>query len=346
MKRILTLLTLVSLVSVLSIGCGIDESETETTAQQATESAMVQEEEVLEEIYIPVIGKGFQQKFWQAVKKGALQASIDYGVSITFEGPEAETMVDVQLQMIEAALERDPSALCLAALDSKAVIPLVQKATDAGIPVIGFDSGVDSDLVVTTAATDNYAAGMLAADKMADLIDNEGKVALVVHDEKSRSGRDRRDGFVERIEEKFPGIEVVDIRYGEGDELKSTELAKEILSAHRDLSGFFGSNEGSITGILIAMKELQIENNVVVIGFDAGKEQMDAIRSGLQAGAIIQDPIGIGYKAVEAAVKVLNGEVMDLKSIQDSTGMMQIISIRKRFFRYCMIRKCKNAVYC
>jgi len=103
--------------------------------------------------YIPLISKGFQHQFWQAVKVGAEKAAKEFNVTITFEGPENETMVDKQIDMLTAALAKKPQALGFAALDSQAAIPLLKKAQAAHIPVIAFDSGVDSDIPITTAAT-------------------------------------------------------------------------------------------------------------------------------------------------------------------------------------------------
>ena len=266
------------------------------------------ETEISEDTYIAVISKGFQHQFWQAVRTGAENAAEDYGVTITFEGPETEAMVDKQVEMVQAALDKKPAALALAALDTQALIPLLERAQEDGIPVVGFDSGVDSDIIVTTAATDNIAAAATAADKMAELIGGAGQVAVIVHDQTSRTGIDRRDGFLGQMEAEYPDIEVVDVQYGGGDHLKSTDLAKAIIQAHPDLKGFFGANEGSIIGVLNAVSELGKEGEIVVIGYDSGLQQMEAIRNKTQSGAITQDPIGIGYKAVEAAVKALQGE--------------------------------------
>ncbi len=260
--------------------------------------------------YIPVISKGFQHQFWQAVKMGAEKAAKQYNVKITFEGPENESQVDKQIEMLQAALAKKPAAICFAALDSKAAIPLLQKAKDAKIPVVGFDSGVDSDIPVATAATDNVAAAAAAAKKMAELIGDSGEVATIIHDQTSRTGIDRGTGFLNEMK-KHPNIKVVDVQYGGGDQLKSTDLAKAIIQAHPNLKGFFGANEGSIIGVLNAVKELKKEGKIVVIGYDAGKQQKDAIRSGLQAGAVSQDPVGIGFKAVEAAVKAMKGQKVE-----------------------------------
>lgn len=258
--------------------------------------------------YIPVISKGFQHQFWQAVKLGAELAATDLNVDITFEGPESEAMVDKQVEMFQTALDKKPAAICLAAVDSKAFQNLLEKAKDAGIPVVGFDSGVDSDIPVTTAATDNIAAAALAADKMVELIGGEGEVAVIAHDQTSRTGIDRVAGFVDQVKNKYPNVTVVDVQYGGGDQLKSTDLAKAIIQAHPDLKGFFGANEGSIIGVLNAVAELGMEGQITVIGYDSGQQQMDAIRAGTEAGAITQNPVGIGYKCVEAALKAYNGE--------------------------------------
>lgn len=259
-------------------------------------------------MYVPVISKGFQHQFWQAVKKGAEKAAAEFNVDITFEGPETESQVDKQIEMLQAALDKKPAAIAFAALDSKAAIPLLEKAQSDDIPVIGFDSGVDSSIPVTTAATDNVAAAALAADKMAELIGGKGEVAIVAHDQTSRTGVDRRDGFVKQIEAKYPDIKIVDIQYGGGDHLKSTDVAKAIIQAHPDIKGIFGANEGSAIGVMNAVTELKKEGKIVIIGYDSGKLQIDAIRNGLMAGAITQDPIGIGYWAVKAAVQAKKGE--------------------------------------
>ncbi|MCT4554028.1 MAG: ABC transporter substrate-binding protein [Pelagimonas sp.] len=260
-----------------------------------------------DEMYIPLVSKGFQHQFWQAVKAGAEQAAEEYGVRITFEGPDNETMVDRQIDMLAAALANKPAAIGFAALDSQAAVPLLRQANKAGIPVIAFDSGVDSDIPLATATTDNALAAGMAADKMAELLGGKGKVAVVAHDQTSRTGIDRRDGFVNRIKSAYPGIDVVTVQYGQGDHLKSTEVTKAILTANPDLNGIFGTNEGSAIGVVNGVQELGAKD-IVIIGYDSGKAQKDAIRSGLMAGAITQNPVGIGYETVKAAVLASKGE--------------------------------------
>jgi ribose transport system substrate-binding protein len=262
-----------------------------------------------DKMLVPLISKGFQHQFWQAVKAGADKAGEELGVTVTFEGPDNESQVDKQMDMLAAALANKPAAIGFAALDSQAAIPLLRQAQEAGIPIIAFDSGVDSDIPLATAATDNVAAAALAADKLAELIGDAGKVAVVAHDQTSRTGVDRRDGFVNRMKEAHPQIEVVAIEYGGGDHLKSTEITKAMLAANPDLKGIFGTNEGSAIGVVNGVRELG-STGITIVGYDSGKAQTDAIRDGLMAGAITQNPVGIGYETVKAAVAAAKGETV------------------------------------
>jgi ribose transport system substrate-binding protein len=262
-----------------------------------------------EEIYIALVSKGFQHQFWQAVKQGAEDRAEELGVRITFEGPASETEVDVQLAMFQAAIDKKPDAIGYATLDPEACVPLMEAAKAASIPVIQFDAGCNSDIPLSIAKTDSIAAGALAATRMAELIGGSGEVGIVGHSQINSTGVERRDGFVNEIEKNHPDITIVDIQYGDGDHLKSADIAKAMIAAHPNLQGLYGTNEGSAIGIVGAVGELGLEpGKLTVIGFDSGQAQMDAINSGMMAGAITQNPIGIGEQTVQAAYDAIKGK--------------------------------------
>src|SRR3954465_3667492 len=173
-----------------------------------------------EKPYIAIVSKGFQHQFWQAVKKGADEEAQKEGARITFEGPPTEQDIEQQVTMLTNALQKNPDALGFAALDSKASAPLMDQAKSQKIPVIAFDSGVDSDVPLTTAATDNKAAAAEAAKHMAELVGNKGKVAMVVHDQTSQTGVQRRDGFIDWMKANAPGVKLLPVQYGGGDQAK------------------------------------------------------------------------------------------------------------------------------
>jgi len=259
--------------------------------------------------YVALVSKGFKHQFWQSVKAGAEQAGKDLNATVTFEGAQEEGNVEQQIQLLQTVLDKHPDAVGFAAIDSQAAGPLMQLAKTDKIPVIAFDSGVDSDVPVCTASTDNLAAAAEAAKHMADLIGHTGKIAMVVHDQTSVTGVQRRDGFKDYMTKNEPNIKIVDIQYS-GDPLKATDLAKAIIAANPDLKGLYGSNEGAAIGVVHAVQELGITGKLKVVGFDSGKDQIDAINSGLMAGAITQNPYGIGYETVKAAMAVIKGQTV------------------------------------
>ena len=256
---------------------------------------------------IAIVSKGFQHQFWQAVKKGAEQEAQKEGATISFVGPPTEQDVEQQLTMLTNALNRKPAAIGFAALDSRSAAPLLQQAQSQKIPVVAFDSGVDSDIPVTTAATNNKAAAAEAAKHLSEAIGGTGQVALVVHDQTSRSGIDRRDGFTEWMKANAPGIQLLPPQYGGGDQAKSADITKSIIAANPNLKGIYGSNEGSATGVIKGVQESG-KTGLTIVGFDSGKAQIDAIRSGAMLGAITQNPIGIGEQVVSAAMKAIKGQ--------------------------------------
>jgi ribose transport system substrate-binding protein len=295
MKRLLSL----AAVAVLAASACSSSAATEAPKSQAPAAKP----------YISIVSKGFQHQFWQAVKKGAEDEAAKEGATVNFIGPNTEQDIQPQMDMLNAELAKKPAALCFAALDSKAAGPVLQKFKDAKIPVIAFDSGVDSDIPLTTVATDNIAAAALAADKMGEKLGGKGKVGVIIHDQTSRTGIDRGKGFIDEMTKKYPDIKIIGPQYGGGDQAKSADLAKSMLSANPDINGFFGGNEGSIIGVLNAATELHLDQTkLTIIGYDSGQKQIDAINSGLEYGAVQQSPIGIGQKCVVEAMLALGGQ--------------------------------------
>jgi len=282
-----------------------------TTTGTATAPAAPAPAAESETLFIPLISKGFQHQFWQAVKTGAELEAAELGVTITFEGPASETEVAAQLDMFQTALDKQPDAIGYATLDPEACVSYMEQAKERGIPVVQFDAGCNSDYPLNLAATDGKAAGAIAAENMARLIGGEGEIGIVGHSQINQTGVERRDGFVEYLEANHPNITVVDIQYGDGDHLKSADIAKAMIAAYPNLKGLYATNEGSAIGIVNAVTELKLAKGaLVIIGFDSGAAQVAAVKDGVMAGAITQDPIGIGRAVVRNAVAAIRGETL------------------------------------
>jgi ribose transport system substrate-binding protein len=268
---------------------------------------------------IELISKGETAEFWQAVKKGAEDQAKKMGnVTVRFQGPATETMIDVQLSMLDGAIATKPDAIGYAALGTTESVSRLAKAKKKGIPVYMFDTaakcegklGPKSKCALGVAYTNSKASASLAADKMAALLPDGGKVLVVGHTQTNQTGTDRRDGFVNRIKAKYPNITLLPVQYAEGgDQAKAQDVVAAALVANKDLKGIFGTNEGVAIGAGQAFKAAGIANgSVKLIGYDSGKAQIDNIKSGLQQGAITQSPLGIGAKTVEALVNFVRNK--------------------------------------
>jgi ribose transport system substrate-binding protein len=242
---------------------------------------------------------------------------------VHFIGPAAETMIDKQLEMLDAAIALKPDAIGYAALGTTQSLTRLAKANSKGIPVYMFDTaastpggvkklGPKSKYALGVAYTNSIAAGSLAADKMAALLGDKGKVLVVGHAQTNQTGIDRVAGFVNRMKAKHSGITLLATQYAEGgDALKAQDIVAAALVANKDLAGVYGTNEGVAIGAGQAFKAASLtDGSVKLIGFDSGKQQMENIKSGLQTGAITQSPMGIGAKTVEALVNYVRNKTV------------------------------------
>ena len=302
-----------------------------------------------EELYIPVMAKGFQHQFWQAVAAGSQAAADAYGVEIYFDGPASETEIAAQVNMIEQEMAKNPKAMALAALDTSAVADILDECAEKGIPVIGFDSGVPGDTsgaVKATASTNNKTAAAIAAEKFgenADLVakmqaataDAPVRIAVLSQDAVSASVCGRTTGFVDKMVEvasaygtvsveghdkwanKVDGASIIiRVEVSATTEATSLQTSSAALLANENLIAVFCSNEGAVTGFLAAVSDGEDlaeggkYDGLVVAGFDAGAAQKNAVRQGWFYGSVTQDPYQIGYQAVALAVAAANGEAV------------------------------------
>ncbi len=186
-RRLVAVLVVIGMLSTMLVGCSSSEGTNESTETKAEEPGSQAEAETEDDKYIAMIALGFSHQYWQAVKQGAEEAADELGYRITFEGPEQETMVDKQVDMLKTAIQNNPDAICMAAIDTESVAGILQEEKAKGIPVIGFDSGVGEAESDAKCSTDSMAAGALAAEHAGELLGGKGKVAIIGHSQIGRA---------------------------------------------------------------------------------------------------------------------------------------------------------------
>src|SRR5579884_540180 len=203
---------------------------------------------------IAVIPKGNVHLFWQSVHAGAAKAARENGVDLVWNGPASETDYTGQLEIVNAMINRRVDAIALAPSDRRAMVNVVERASSEHIPMIIMDSGVDTQDFVSRVATDNYKAGQIAADRMGRILGGKGKVVIVAVQPGAASTEAREKGFEDETKARFPGIQIVDKRFGMSQISESLNVAENMLTAHPDLDGIFASNESSTMGAAQAVR--------------------------------------------------------------------------------------------
>ena len=267
-----------------------DTSNTDTTDTGDTGDTPTEDTGSGETLYIPVMAKGFQHAYWQAVKQGADQAAEELDVEIYFAGPASETNIDEQVNMVKTELAKNPKAMALAALSTDSVTEILAECAEKNIPVIGFDSGVPGDTtgaVKATAATDNEAAAAIAAEKFGEnatvvaAMQNATSDAPIVigclsQDAVSASVTGRTTGFVNKMAEiaetyqpgkvsieghttwekkvENPAI-IIRVEVSATTEATSLQTSASALLGMEGITAIFCSNEGAVTGFLAATSD-------------------------------------------------------------------------------------------
>jgi len=284
---------------------------------------------------IAVIPKGVSHSFWQTVKAGADAAGKDLNVGIDWKGPATETDIPGQINIVEDAINRRVNGIVLAPSHGDALVPMVIRAQKEGIPVTIFDSGISTEQYLSYVSTDNRQGGVVAARRMGEKLGGKGKVAILGVKKGSVSTDEREDGFAATIKEQFPGIQITQLLYGEASAVTSLTRAEDILTAHPDLNGLFASNESSTVGAVRALRQRNLANKVVLVGFDATPDLVNNVKDGAIDSLVLQNPFKMGYEGVKTLVDKLNGKEPNrridtgvkllTKENMDSPEMQQLI---------------------
>lgn len=256
---------------------------------------------------VGVVPKGANHIFWQTVHAGALKAAQEYKLEIEWNAPTLEVDASRQIGIVDSMITRHLAGIVLAPVDRKALVSSVERATRAAIPVAIFDSDIDTQHRITYVATDNREGGRMAARKLAELVEDWGKVAVTGFMPGSASTMEREQGFEEEMKANHPKIEVVATVFGEASQAKALRDTENILTRHPDLRGIFADNESSSAGAVQALKT-RLDARVRMVAFDASESLIEDLRHRFIDALLVQDPFKMGYESTKAVAMKLDGK--------------------------------------
>jgi len=203
-----------------------------------------------------VIPKGTTHEFWKTIHAGALKAAAELGnVDVIWQGPQKEDDRVQQIQLVQNAIAAGVDGIVLAPLDERALVEPVEAAVAKGIPVVIFDSGLESSKMVSYVATNNYHGGVLAALRLGELLKGQGKVILLRYAVGSESSEQREKGFTDTLAKNFPGITLLsDGEYAGPTSDSAQQKSQSLVTRYRgQIDGIFCPNESSTFGMLRAL---------------------------------------------------------------------------------------------
>jgi ribose transport system substrate-binding protein len=264
---------------------------------------------------IAVIPKGTTHEFWKSVHAGAENAAKELGnVEVLWKGPVLEHDKEGQIQIVQDFIVQRVDGICLAPLDSQALVEYVSESVEKKIPVVIFDSGLDrEDEIVSYVATDNRKGGELAAKRLAEVMGKRGNAILLRYNVGSESTFQREEGFLECLQRDFPNITILaSDDYAGTTPQESLSKSQQVLQKHRDqVNGIFAVCEPNATGVLGALNELDLAGKVKFVAFDPNVPLINGLKDGKVDGIVLQDPVTMGYQAVTTLVRHLKGEPVE-----------------------------------
>jgi ribose transport system substrate-binding protein len=262
-------------------------------------------------IQVALVAKALDSEWWQRVKSGAEEAArAAPGIKLAVLAPEREINIDQQASILEDQITKKVGALAVAPAGVSEILPLLDKAKAAGIPVIIFDTDVDWNSKVSFVGSDNREAGRLAGNHIVKVLGGKGKVAVIRGILGIRTHDDRLAGFQEAIAAS-PEITCVTVQPANSERGMGMTVAENILTSQPDLKAIFATNDQMALGAMEAIAARNVAGKVVIVGVDATREAVTAVQAGKMSADISMHPEALGRGAVEAAIKAARGQAVE-----------------------------------
>jgi ribose transport system substrate-binding protein len=259
-----------------------------------------------DELYV-LIAPHIGIQYWQVHKAGFEAAAKELGVRTEFTGVMGDSIED-QAKITEQLIVRKPAGILIGPLNAEALTPSINRVIEAGIPVITVDTDAPNSKRLCYIGTDGYAAGQLAADIMADLLNKEGEVGI-----SNLVGfatcEERAQGFRDRIKEKYPKMSVVAEVDDKADEENATKVNTEMLIANPNIKGIFGVDAVSPIGMGAALKSLDKVGKVMLVGFDPMPQTLQLIEDGVVQATMVQRTFAMSYFGLKLLYDYNHGRI-------------------------------------
>ena len=308
MKKIIALLLVLSLSMFLTIGCGnndpapADTNGGDAAAEDANGAADG------EQLTIAFSTKTITDNEFQRIMVEGAQAAVEaagHEFVLTLAGGELD--VSAQINNIEDLITMGVDGIIVVPMDGEAIVPVLRRAYEAGIPVVLADSNIaagNDELYVTFVGTDNYKVGLEAAARMIEAV-GEGEVIMVRGASGSFAGDMRAEGFKDGLEGS--SVVLADEQAGNWMSEVAMQVTENMLQGHPNTAGIFLASDGMLPGVLSAVELQGLAGQLSIISVDGEQSALDQVEAGYLLGTVGQFPGEIGATSVQVLLDVLTG---------------------------------------
>jgi len=260
------------------------------------------------QLVVGYVTKSAPNQGWTLINKGAEDAGAEAGVRLIVAGPSAQGVLASQIYATERVIAEGAKAVAVAPVDSNGIIPIVRRASAKGIPFVAVDTAVDDAAVKSYVGTDNLAAARAQAEWLAAAIGESDTVILVNGSLSQSTGRDRRQGFLDRLQELKPKVAVIEVQTDWTVTEAQIGVTRE-LRAHPEVTAIANAWDDGTIGAVAALRSLQYSKGKVrVIGFYGAPNALALLRGGWVQADVGQMLYRQGYEGVKAAIAAAKGE--------------------------------------
>jgi ribose transport system substrate-binding protein len=262
---------------------------------------------------VALIMKSLANEFFSTMVEGAEKHQI--GNSDRYEllvnGIKNETDLAEQVNLVEQMVARQVDAIVIAPADSKALIPALKRAREAGILVVNIDNKLDSEVLkqaglsVPFVGPDNRAGAKLAGEELAKRLKTGDKVAIIEGIPTAFNGQQRRAGFEDAM--KAAGLPIVGVQSGQWETERANTVATGMLSEHPDLKALLCANDNMALGAVAAIQAAGRRGEVLVVGFDNLAALRPLIEDGRVVATVDQHGDKLAVFGIDAALEMLKG---------------------------------------
>lgn len=257
---------------------------------------------------VAMVPKFTNEAYFTATQKGGQEAADELGLEFIYEGT-INADIDGQIQIIDSLIARGVDALIVSPNDPDAIVPVLQRARDAGIEVVTYDADAAAgrSLFVNQATFESIGTGLveaLVAEAGAD-----ARYAIV----SATPTAANQNAWIEAMEaysaETYPELELVSLQYGDDEPQKSLQVSQDLLNAYPDLDAIVAPTSVGFPAAAEAVEQAGLAGEVAVLGLSTPNGMREFVKRGTVNTVLLWNPVDLGYAAVYAAHALLQGEL-------------------------------------